>query len=188
MMNVAIRRKPRSSKSTRAKEAPNPQMTPFSRADLAASAEFFSHVVARSEWRNARSIEVLRDQINAAAPGRNKSSDGTIGDLSHQSRSSDHNPWVRDGNIGVVTAIDITQDPAHGCDASVITVALLRSKDARIKYIIWNRRISSSYAVNGKPAWTWRQYTGSNGHTKHFHLSVLPDKSKYDDTSPWTIR
>ena len=88
--------------------------------------------------------------------------------------------------MGVVTAIDITHDPGHGCDANVITANLLKGKDVRIKYIIWNRKIVASYPVGTQPAWKWRRYTGSNGHTAHFHLSVLPDKSKYD-TSSWSI-
>ena len=35
-------------------------------------------------WRVARSLLVLFDQLNAAAPGRSRSSDGTVGDLAHQ--------------------------------------------------------------------------------------------------------
>ena len=134
-------------------------------------------------WRPARSLIRLRDQINQAAPHRSKASDGTIGDTAHAIRNSDHNPWVKDGAIGVVTAIDITQDPEDGCDAEEIVQALVHSRDPRIKYIIWNRRIISSQV---RP-WTWRNYTGSNPHTKHFHLSVKSDKAFYDSTEAWQI-
>lgn len=65
-------------------------------------------------WRVAKSLLILRDQINQYAPHRNKASDGTIGDEHHAHTNSDHNPQVLDGNIGVVTAIDITHDPAQG--------------------------------------------------------------------------
>lgn len=51
-------------------------------------------------WRIAESLQQLLDQVNQMAPGRSKASDGAIGDTSHQSRRSDHNPWVTDGNIG----------------------------------------------------------------------------------------
>jgi hypothetical protein len=134
-------------------------------------------------WRVAKSLIRLREQINELAPDRSKASDGTIGDAAHASRSSDHNPWVKDGNIGVVTAMDITNDVAHGCDAQALVDALVAGRDSRIKYIIWNRKIVNSHIQ----PWVWRNYTGVNPHTKHFHLSDLPDKALYDSTESWHI-
>jgi hypothetical protein len=134
-------------------------------------------------WRVARSLITLRDQINQLAPNRSKASDGTIGDAAHASRDSDHNPWVRDNNIGVVTALDITHDADDGCDAGAIAQALAESRDPRIKYLIWNRRILSSRVQ----PWIWRDYRGRNPHTKHFHLSVKPEKAHYDSTDTWQI-
>ena len=134
-------------------------------------------------WRVAKSLLHLREQINQAAPNRSKASDGTIGDAAHASRDSDHNPWVQDSNVGVVTAMDITDDPSDRCDAEQIVQALVRSRDARIKYIIWNRRIISSQVQ----PWIWREYRGRNPHTRHFHISVLPDKALYDAIDAWQI-
>jgi hypothetical protein len=134
-------------------------------------------------WRPAKSLIQLRNQINQLAPNRSKASDGTIGDGNHQSRASDHNPWVTDGDVGVVTAIDITHDPDDRCDAEQIVQALVRSRDARIKYIIWNRHIISSQVQ----PWVWRDYSGRNPHSQHFHLSVKPDKPHYDSTEAWHI-
>jgi hypothetical protein len=134
-------------------------------------------------WRTANSLIRLREQINAMAPNRSKASDGTIGDASHQTRDSDHNPWVRDGATGVVTAMDITEDSGDGCSAEAIVEALVRSRDPRIKYIIWDRKIISSSVS----PWAKRDYNGRNPHTKHFHISVLPDKAQYDSTADWTI-
>jgi hypothetical protein len=134
-------------------------------------------------WRVAKSLLRLREQINAMFPDRSKASDGTIGDERHKSRTSDHNAWVTDGNVGVVTAMDITHDIPHGCDAQALVDALVNSRDPRIKYIIWNRK-----KVNSKiQPWVWRNYTGPNPHTKHFHLSVRPEKSAYDSEEPWQI-
>lgn len=140
------------------------------------------------QWRVAKSLERLRAQINAAFPHRSKASDGTIGDPAHQSRSSDHNPWVVDGAIGVVTAFDVTHDPANGCDAGKIAAALRASKDSRLKYIIWNRRIANASAVGASPAWTWRTYTGTNPHNHHCHISVRPEKAAFHDAQDWTFQ
>ena len=125
-------------------------------------------------WRLARSLEVLREQINTLAPKRSKLADGTIGDEKHSSRTSDHNPNPQ----GVVCALDITHDPAKGVDSELIADALRASHDHRIKYIISNRKIASSTTH----PWQWRPYTGKNPHNHHFHISVGRD---YDLKTPW---
>lgn len=130
-------------------------------------------------WRVAKSLLTLRDQVNALAPGRDKSSDGTIGDEAHQSRNSDHNPNAD----GVVTAMDITHDPSHGVDSGALAEMLRIAQDPRIKYVISNRRIFSSKIS----PWRWRPYDGANAHTKHVHVSVLNDSSLYDNTQPWAV-
>jgi hypothetical protein len=129
-------------------------------------------------WRAARSLLVIRDQVNAAAPGRDTSADGIIGDAAHSSRDSDHNP----DQYGIVRAIDMTQDPAHGADMGVVAEALRCSRDSRIKYVIWNRRIFSATIS----PWTWRSYSGTDPHTGHLHLSVVSD-ARADETRLWSI-
>jgi hypothetical protein len=89
--------------------------------------------------------------------------------------------------VGVVTALDITHDPSHGCDANAIVKAIRDSRDARVKYIIWNNQIVSSYSAEGQPAWTLRRYKGENLHTTHVHISVKVDKPNYDSTATWKI-
>jgi hypothetical protein len=128
-------------------------------------------------WKLAKSLETLRSQINALAPGRDKTSDGTIGDARHAAGSSDHNP-DRDG---VVCAMDITHDPAHGVDAGKLADVLRQSHDKRIKYIISNRRIASSTVF----PWRWRPYTGASPHTAHFHVSVM--QAGKNDPQPWKL-
>lgn len=129
-------------------------------------------------WRTAKSIDKLRDQINAAYPKRSKVSDGTIGDPSHQAEGtgSDHNP----NKAGVVCAIDITHDPANGVDIVQLADALANSRDARIKYLIRNKQIM----VPSDYGWRWVPYDGVNPHTSHVHVSVWGD---YDNTSEWKI-
>ncbi len=134
-------------------------------------------------WRLARTLEVLRSQVNELLPHRDKSSDGSIGDASHASRSSDHNPWVKDGSMGIVTAIDITHDPVGGFDSYAFAEMLRVNRDPRLKYVISNHRIFSSEV----DPWKWRGYNGSNPHDHHVHISVLPDKAHYDSELPWRI-
>lgn len=152
--------------------------------DHSDSVEALSEV---SPWRPAKSIMKLRQQIDEEYPGRNKASDGIIGDTAHCPGSSDHCPNIIDNGIGVVTAIDITHDPESGCDMHEVTRLIAADQDSRIKYIICNREICSSYAYAGKPAWTWRSYSGSNPHTKHAHFSVRKEKTKYDNANGWKL-
>lgn len=136
-------------------------------------------------WRIAKSLDKLRSQINAKYPKRDKSSDGVIGDEAHASRSSDHNPWVKDGKTGVVTGMDITNDPKNGMASNDLAEALLASRDPRIKYIISNARIGSGDA--GPSPWVWRKYSGANAHRHHVHISVKPEKPAYDSVKPWSF-
>jgi hypothetical protein len=182
-------------------EVPKEEQTGNIGDDEAAAAELVTELPARSgpvragavrttaapTWRVAKCLLALRDQVNRRSPQRNRKSDGTIGDAAHQSRKSDHNPWVREGEIGVVTALDITHDPMGGCDAGLLAEAIRSSRDSRVKYIIWNRQIANAAAINGVAPWTWRPYTGVNPHDKHVHISVQPDKAAYDLTTDWVI-
>lgn len=130
-----------------------------------------------TNWRLAKSLDQLRKQINAAAPNRNKVSDGTIGDAAHAKGKSEHNP---DAN-GVVRAMDITHDPASGVDGTILSESLVASRDRRILYIIWNRRIINSEVQ----PWVWRPYREANPHDHHVHVSVKADPKLYDDTALW---
>lgn len=129
-------------------------------------------------WRLAKSLIRLREQVNAEWPGRDRSSDGSIGDTAHRNRKSDHNP----NSAGVVTAIDIDADLAPGVNVRELVDALFASRDPRIKYIIFNGRITVA-SLTG-----WKRYTGANAHKAHAHISVSARPSLYDDASDWQIR
>lgn len=132
-----------------------------------------------ASWRVARSLEVLREQVNRRAPNRRRNHDGTIGDTAHASRTSDHNP----NSAGVVTALDLTHDSASGCDCGAFASALVASKDPRIKYLIFRGQIVSSKVQ----PWKWRPYKGANAHMAHLHISVDPDPALYDDPRAWRL-
>jgi hypothetical protein len=136
-------------------------------------------------WRVARSLIVLRNQIDATWPGRITASDGTIGDASHTSTSDhaarDFPGWGND----IVTARDISHDPAHGADMWKLAEHLRASRDSRIKYVIWHDQMFSSYSGSAITAWAWRPYSG--GYHSHLHVSVVGD-SRADGEQPWYIQ
>lgn len=135
-------------------------------------------------WRPAKSIATFLKQVNEEWPNRDKTSDGIIGDTRHQAEKSDHNPNA----AGVVRAIDISVPLSPTQNVDILVADLLASRDPRISYIIWNRRMVSSYkAKDGTPAWEWRPYHGFSPHTEHMHLSVSPDAKLYDDASEWNL-
>ncbi len=141
--------------------------------------------------RPAKSLVTLRNQINALSPNRSILSDGMLASEAHTQANptSDHEPRIGDGGIGVVTALDITHDPAHGINSEALAEALRAAKDERIKYIISNKKIASGTG-QGFPAFEWRPYPvppNKNPHDHHVHISVKPDKSLYDSTAPWVI-
>lgn len=140
-------------------------------------------VASIMSWRLAKSLIVLREQINEAYPTRDKTSDGSIGDDSHDDRASDHNP----NRERVVCAIDIDHDPDNGLDAHLLADHLRVNRHPNLKYIISDKRIASS-----RDNWVWRKYTGSNPHKQHIHISVGRGKTgssepPYDDETLWNI-
>jgi len=114
----------------------------------------------------SKSVIRLREQADDAYPDRDRKSDGTIGDLRHATRKSDHNP---DPDSGIVRALDLDAD----FDKSSSTAAYLADQiriaartDKRISYVIFNNKIASARSF-----WRWRKYKGINPHTKHIHIS-----------------
>lgn len=131
-------------------------------------------------WKLAPSLAALFAEINATWPARDRSIDGTVGDTSHAARKSEHNP-NRDPNDdvpdGLVTAVDIDRD---GIDVKRVINALI--SDHRTWYVIYDRKIySRTYGFKA------RNYTGSNPHTSHLHVSLMQRKSACADTGSWGI-
>lgn len=128
-------------------------------------------------WHVVPAVKAGLREATERWPNRNKASDGTIGDVAHSNRTSDHNPDDR----GAVLAFDLTHDPSNGCDAHALVRAAVDRRDRRIKYAISNGRIwSATRAAEG-----WRRYRGSNPHAKHVHVSV--NRAHEDDTAPWWL-
>ena len=134
----------------------------------------------------AKSLLMLYDQVDSMLPASRKhGNDGSVGDLSHQATKSDHNP----NDSGIVTAIDITHDPASGFDADAFAESLRRLRDSRLKYVIWRGRIfgDEGYAQrNGATAYEWAERNkGPGDHSEHVHVSVDADSA--DDLRLWVF-
>ena len=128
-----------------------------------------------SNYYLAPSLVVLRAEINRGFPHRDRSSDGWIGDPSHQASVSDHNPDYSAG--GVVRAIDVDKD---GIDANHLVAVLCR--DYRVEYVIWAGHIYSR-----RYGFRKRIYNGSNGHYHHVHVSIRHGSQYATNRSPWRV-
>lgn len=138
-------------------------------------------------WRVVNALNKLNEQIRAYAPravppATQVSAWGSIADDAH-STSSDHYPHFYSalGSTAVVCARDFPHAPGLGLDGHVVTEALRISRDARIGYLICDRRITGP-----NHGWLWQSYTGSDPHDTHFHVSSV-HTSLADSTAAWTL-
>lgn len=124
--------------------------------------------------RCAPALVTLRNQIDAAYPGRDKASDGCCGDPAHAGRKSDHN-----STAGFAHALDIDEDiVANMGDRPLWETGILLLSDHRTKYLIYEARILY-------PDGTDKPYTGPNAHRHHLHISIKTIATR--DTRPWKI-
>lgn len=126
----------------------------------------------------SKAADTLRSQINSSFPGRDKRSDGWIGDSRHSATKSDHNPALPSG---VVRAIDVSVGlggATNNAHYLANQLRLLGKTDKRLAYIIFNKKIASPILF-----WKWRNYKGIDPHTSHIHISFTSlgdkDKSKF---------
>jgi putative peptidoglycan binding protein len=130
------------------------------------------------DWRLAKSLDVLRDEIETEYPGTTV---WTIGDQNHQNGYSDHNP----NGANVVCAIDVKGD--GGLNLATFVLMLLTDIHPNLRYVIYRRKIyerSNDFEA--------RHYGGANPHDEHVHVSVGngPDGRStrdYDNTRGWGI-
>jgi hypothetical protein len=147
-----------------------------------------------ADWILVPCLVSLRSEFNALAPGRDKSSDGSIGDAAHAGSSSDHNPdetgstpYEDADNINEVHAIDVDSDlrksgwTMQRC-VDIVVGRHRSGADDRLQNVIYNRRIASR-----SWGWTWRDYTGSSPHTEHAHFSSRYTTAQESSTRPWGL-
>jgi len=135
-------------------------------------------------WRNALALDAIKRDADRVAPGRSHASDGTIGDPAHAASISDHNPAAN----GIVHAVDITNDPAHGFDgwrwAQVVADRIRLGLETRVKYLVSNDG-AKDVIFNPSVSLTWRQ-NGSvkQEHRNHLHISIRYEVSAENDQRP----
>jgi hypothetical protein len=131
-------------------------------------------------WVLTRGLNTVRAEFNTVFPGRDKATDGSVGDLAHQTGSSGHNPdrtgkaEYKDGDSkDEVRAIDVDRDliPGSATDWMELVIQYLIKKARAggyipFRYIIYKGRIWAR-----SDGWQTRTYTGSNKHDKHAHFS-----------------
>lgn len=153
-----------------------------------------------SAWVLVPDLVSLRTELNKLAPGRDKASDGAIGDTAHAGTgNSDHlgdedYPALRakdTDKVNEVHAVDVDDDlrKTGWTMDRVVQIIVTRHRtglDNRLQYVIWNRRIwSRSWG------WTAKVYTGVSPHTEHAHFSALYGAGTAGnpevDTKPWGL-
>lgn len=141
-------------------------------------------------------------EANRIAPGRRKSSDGTLGDRAHQAEVSDHNP---DGR-GIVHAIDISQsmpgspywEPHYQQfnifaqfrrivhDYQVASPADRVRRWGWLKYLVWFEASIGCEAIFDPEVSLSIRPNGhfKIGHTEHGHISIRHTVSAEQNTQP----
>lgn len=123
-------------------------------------------------------LEDLREQLNAIAPNRDKTSDGGKGDTAHQERASSHNEdesgtpeWRDPDSKDEIRARDFDKDLREpGLTMGMVVAWLVAGAKSGefwwLRYIIFDGSI-----WHKNSGWVRRDYNGSNPHDQHAHVN-----------------
>jgi hypothetical protein len=123
----------------------------------------------------ARSLVLLRQEIDARWPHRDRRTDGWYrAPGTGVVQPSDHWPDSR----GIVHAIDVDKD---GIRPDWVIANMYHGASV-LHYVIWNRRIWTNTG-----GWHSTVYTGSNPHTDHMHFSIYHTTTAEGYSRGWGI-
>lgn len=149
-----------------------------------------------ADWILIPCLVQLRTEFNEIAPGRDRSSDGSVADAAHVAGgTSDHIPdedvpglrGKDSDSRREVHALDVDADlrtPGLSMQ-DVIDHLLARCRsgvERRLTYVIYRRRI---WSVN--TGWSSRPYGGANPHDLHAHFSASYDTVREASTASWHL-
>ncbi len=150
-----------------------------------------------SGWVLVACLAALRAEVDRLAPGRDRGSDGSIGDRAHRAEVSDHNPDDTPGartpftdadGRAEVHAVDVDASgpwPAGWSMERIVQTIVARHRDGRddrLQNVIYRRRIWSR-------SWGWavRHYDGASPHLGHAHFSARYTTAQENDAGPWGL-
>lgn len=135
-------------------------------------------------------LQNLRRQVDATFPGRDKTSDGWIGNEAHQMHTSGHNPddtagskpaWNGDPDtLPEVRAWDMDNDLGPGVDAQDLVDHMRRlpGLSGVIRYMIYNRTM-----YHARDGYAPTPYAGDSPHTEHVHFEGAWTQAGDNNTS-----
>lgn len=147
-----------------------------------------------ADWVLIPCLKTLFAEFDRIAPGRDRASDGSIGDAAHRAEVSDHNPDetgsvpIHDADkVNELHAIDVDDDLRESDLTMEKCVQFLVGRcnsgaESRLRYIIYNRRIWSASS-----GWVQKTYTGASAHTEHAHFSASYDSKHEASTASWHL-
>lgn len=151
-----------------------------------------------ASWVLIPCLKQLFAEFDAIAPNRDTASDGSIGDQAHADRVSDHNP-DETGAVPIHDADHVNEVHAIDVDTNLNESDLTMEKcvqhllarcrrgnsdplnEARLRYIIFNRRIWRA------PGWAQEVYTLDDPHTGHAHFSAEYVTALEASTASWRL-
>lgn len=125
-------------------------------------------------------LVVLRDEADKENPGRDKRSDGWIGDTTHQASGQPENGGSKH-NPNAHGAVDARDFDSSGLDVARFVACAIRHPSTR--NVIYDRKIRSKGYSGGLAV--AHAYHGPSPHTEHVHVDIEMTVRQENDSRAW---